>query len=69
MRLFEGVARAASGNLENVACDQADDWGAAGLIRYRGRRDFMESLPATVGSEHHGLKLESLEKTLAFPPP
>ncbi len=61
------MARAAAGNLENVACDQADDWTAAGMVRYRSRRDFMEMLPATVGSPHHGLKLEALEKTFAFP--
>ncbi len=61
------MARAAAGNLENVACDQMDDWTAAGMVRYRSRRDFMEMLPATVGSAHHGLKLASLEKTLAFP--
>jgi hypothetical protein len=61
------IARAASGNIENIACDQADNWGAAGLIRYRSRRDFMEILPATIGREHHGLKLAALEKTLAFP--
>jgi hypothetical protein len=61
------LARAAVGNLENVACDHADDWTAAGMVRYRSRRDFMEMLPATVGSPHHGLKLEALEKTFAFP--
>ncbi|MEP5764227.1 MAG: hypothetical protein ABJ308_06525 [Halieaceae bacterium] len=61
------VAHAASGNIENVACDHADDWGAAGMIRYRSRRDLMDMLPATAGSEHHQLKLESLEKTFAFP--
>jgi hypothetical protein len=61
------IATAASGNVENVACDHADDWGAAGMIRYRSRRDLMEILPATIGSEHHNLKLESLEKTFAFP--
>ena len=61
------IARAASGNVENVACDHADNWGAAGMIRYRSRRDLMDVLPATVGSEHHHLKLESLEKTFAFP--
>ena len=61
------IARAASGNVENVACDHADDWSAAGMIRYRSRRDLMNILPATIGSEHHGLKLESLEKTFAFP--
>ena len=61
------IARAASGNVENVACDHADDWSAAGMVRYRSRRDLMNILPATIGSEHHGLKLESLEKTFAFP--
>jgi hypothetical protein len=61
------IASAASGNIENVACDNADDWMAAGMVRYRSRRDFMEMLPATIGSEHHGLKLDSLAKTFAFP--
>jgi hypothetical protein len=61
------IATAASGNVENVASDHTDDWGAAGMIRYRSRRDLMEILPATIGSEHHNLKLESLEKTFAFP--
>lgn len=61
------MARAAAGNIENVGCDHADDWTAAGMVRYRSRRDFMEMLPSTVGSEHHGLKLAALEKTLAFP--
>ena len=61
------IARAASGNVENVACDHADDWSAAGMVRYRSRRDLMNILPATIGSKHHGLKLESLEKTFAFP--
>ena len=60
-------ARAASGNIENVNCDAADDWGAAAMVRYRSRRDFMEMLPDTVGSEHHGLKLDAMEKTFAFP--
>jgi len=61
------VAMAASGNVENVACDQDEGWGAAGMIRYRSRRDLMEMLPATIGSEHHGLKLAALERTFAFP--
>jgi hypothetical protein len=37
------------------------------MIRYRSRHDFMDMLPDTVGSEHHGLKLAALEKTFAFP--
>ena len=61
------IARAASGNIENIDSDQADNWGAAGLVRYRSRRDLMEILPHTIGSEHHGLKLAALDKTLAFP--
>ncbi len=61
------IARAASGNVETVACEQADNWGAAGMIRYRSRRDLMEMLPATIGSAHHQLKLAALEKTFAFP--
>ena len=61
------IATAASGNVENVACDDSDGCGAAGMIRYRSRRDLMDMLPATIGSDHHHLKLESLERTFAFP--
>ena len=61
------VAMAASGNVENVASDHDEGWGAAGMIRYRSRRDLMEIMPATIGSEHHGLKLAALERTFAFP--
>lgn len=61
------IARAAAGIVENVASDHDDGWGAAAMVRYRSRRDFMEMLPPTVGSEHHGLKLAALERTFAFP--
>lgn len=61
------IARAASGNIENVNSEQQNRWTAAAMVRYRSRRDFMEILPATVGSEHHSLKLESLAQTFAFP--
>ena len=61
------IARAASGNVENVACQEFDNWTAAGMVRYRSRRDLMEILPATIGSEHHELKLSALDKTFAFP--
>lgn len=61
------VATAAAGNVENVDCDRDEGWGAAGMIRYRSRRDLMEMLPATIGSEHHGLKLAALQRTFAFP--
>jgi len=61
------IARAASGNIENVACQEFDNWTAAGMVRYRSRRDLIEILPATIGSEHHELKLSALDKTFAFP--
>lgn len=61
------IARAAGGYIENIACDDADQWSAAGLVRYRSRRDLLEMLPETVGSQHHGLKLAALDKTFAFP--
>ena len=61
------VAWVAGGNIENLACDHHEGWGAAGMIRYRSRRDFMDMLPSTIGSEHHHLKLEALERTFAFP--
>lgn len=59
-------ARAASGNIEDIGCS-ADSWTAAGMVRYRSRRDLLEVLPETVGSEHHQLKLDSLERTFAYP--
>ena len=60
------IARAASGNIEDIGCG-TDNWTAAGMVRYRSRRDLLEVLPATVGSEHHELKLESLVRTFAYP--
>jgi hypothetical protein len=61
------IAKRSGGNLELVNCEENNDWAAAGMIRYRSRRDLMEILPSTVGSEHHQLKLDSLEKTVAYP--
>ena len=60
------IARAASGNIEDLGC-RNDNWSAAGMVRYRSRRDLLEVLPDTIGSEHHNLKLESLERTFAYP--
>ena len=61
------ISQAASGNIENLACHEKNSWTAAGMVRYRSRRDLMEILPATIGSEHHVLKLSALDKTFAFP--
>ena len=60
------IASVAAGKIENIGCDD-DNWTAAGMIRYRSRRDLMEVLPETSGSKHHGLKLEALERTFAYP--
>ena len=61
------VAQAKAKNIENVQCDQADNWTTAALVRYRSRRDCAEIFLQTFGSEHHDDKLAALEKTLAFP--
>ena len=61
------VANAKAKNIENLHCEQADNWTSTGIVRYRSRRDCAETLLDTFGSEHHGDKLASLEKTFAFP--
>ena len=61
------IARAKAKNIENLHCDQADDWSMAALVRYRSRRDCAEIFLQTFGSKHHDDKLAALEKTLAFP--
>lgn len=60
------IASAASGNLEDIGCG-TDNWTATGMVRYRSRRDLLEVLPDTVGSEHHQLKLDALARTFAYP--
>lgn len=61
------VAIAAAKNIENLNCDDADNWSSTGIVRYRSRRDCAETLLETFGSDHHADKLVSLTKTLAFP--
>ena len=61
------VAIAAAKNIENLNCDDADNWSSTGIVRYRRRRDCAETLLDTFGSDHHADKLASLTKTLAFP--
>ena len=61
------VAIAAAKNIENLNCDDADNWSSTGIIRYRSRRDCAETLLETFGSDHHADKLASLTKTFAFP--
>ena len=61
------IGRAASGSFDNVDDSEAGLWHSAALVRYRSRRDLMEMIPATLGSEHHDMKLAALDKTLSFP--
>lgn len=61
------IAVAAAKNVENLNCDHADNWTSTGIVRYRSRRDFAETLLDTFGSAHHADKLAALEKTFAFP--
>ncbi|MFT5032735.1 MAG: hypothetical protein ACI89D_000865 [Bermanella sp.] len=61
------IAKRSGGNVELINCEHNNDWPAVGMIRYRNCRDLMEILPSTVGNAHHNLKLESLEKTIAYP--
>lgn len=61
------VAIAAAKNIENLNCDEANNWSSTGIVRYRSRRDCAETLLETFGSDHHADKLASLTKTFAFP--
>ena len=61
------LARAATRNLETLNTGESDQWESAFLVRYRSRSDMAEILLQTIGSPLHHLKLESLDRTFAFP--
>lgn len=61
------IAQRSGANVEHVNCESNSEWPAMGAIRYRSRRDLLEILPATFGSEHHQLKLDAVASTVAFP--
>ena len=61
------MATAAARNVENVNCDQANDWSIGAVVRYRSRADFAEMALLFAGSENHQDKLDAMEKTFAFP--
>ena len=62
-----GYAMAASGKIEFLGVPTSEEWDSAFLVRYRSRKDFAEVIIDTAGSEHHGLKMSSLDRTFAFP--
>ncbi|MFT4998015.1 MAG: hypothetical protein ACI8RO_001367 [Flavobacteriales bacterium] len=60
-------AQAAAGKIEFVDIPEEQEWDSAFFVRYRSRKDLAEMLLETAGSEHHNLKIASLERTVAFP--
>jgi hypothetical protein len=62
------VGRAVADNLEHWGIgDDARHWGAAGLIRYRSRRDMLECVLLPQFQNNHQFKQQALEKTFAYP--
>ncbi|TNE57077.1 MAG: hypothetical protein EP340_09910 [Alphaproteobacteria bacterium] len=53
--------------MDRVGIEGADDWKAAGLVRYRSRRDLVAIASDPAFKAPHDFKLASLERTLAFP--
>lgn len=64
--LFVGRAVAASLEHWGLAADYRN-WGAAGLIRYRSRRDMLECVLLPQFQDNHHFKQQALEKTFAYP--
>lgn len=62
------VGRALADNLEHWGVgDDCRDWSAAGLIRYRSRRDLLECILLPQFQDIHPFKQQAVEKTFAFP--
>lgn len=62
------VGRALADNLEHWGLgDDSRGWSAAGLIRYRSRRDLVECILLPQFQEIHPFKEQAVEKTFAYP--
>lgn len=62
------VGRALADNLEHWGLgDECRHWTAAGLIRYRSRRDLVECILLPQFDEIHPFKQQAVEKTFAYP--
>lgn len=59
--------RAAAGYLEAWGVEKNPGWTAAGIIRYRSRRDLIELATAPVFAPIHAWKDVAMSNTLAFP--
>jgi hypothetical protein len=60
------MCRAASPAVECWGLDNAEDWDAAVLVRYRSRRDLAAILATPMFRTQHPFKLEAVRKTFAF---
>jgi hypothetical protein len=62
------VGRALADNLEHWGLgDDSRGWSAAGLIRYRSRRDLVECILLPQFQDIHPFKEQAVEKTFAYP--
>jgi hypothetical protein len=62
------VGRAVADNLEQWGVgDDCRQWSAAGLIRYRSRRDMLECVLLPQFQDNHPFKQQALQKTFAYP--
>lgn len=62
------VGRALADNVEHWGLgDDARGWSAAGLVRYRSRRDLVEIILLPQFKDIHPFKQQAVEKTFAYP--
>jgi hypothetical protein len=59
--------RAAAAAVECWGIDDASEWDAAVLVRYRSRRDLAQIISTPMFRSQHPFKLEAIGKTFAFP--
>ena len=63
--LFSGYA--VNDSLDLVGIEGAQTWDSVALMRYRSRRDMWEIARDPRFADRHEYKVESLEKTIAYP--
>lgn len=64
---FVVVGTAVAGNIEAWGLDHEPDWGRAGVVRYRSRRDLMEIATDPRFIDAVQYKYAAIERTFAFP--
>ena len=61
------IANAKAKNIENLHCEQADNWTSSGIVRYRSRRDLIAMVRDPLFAEIHPYKLLGIPTTFSFP--